>query len=46
MEDGELRTMYVECGIEVASGGAENEATGGGGSREKRDGDGAMKERY
>lgn len=51
VEDGELRIVYVECGI-VGSGrveGVDDCAGGGGaggGSSEKRDGEGAIKERY
>ena len=49
VDEGELRMVYVECGVVVKFGWVEVcvvAGGGGGGRRENREGEGAMKERY
>jgi hypothetical protein len=49
VDEGELRMVYVEWGIAVGTGWdpeAVEVGRGGGGRREKRDGEGAMKDKY
>ena len=51
VEEGELRSAYVECGWDGVEGpatafGAVGDAAFGGGRSENKDGDGAMKDKY